>query len=214
MAAAINLECDNGGMNIADLNTVLSDLAEKGWCVLPDFLPPETVARLRRECLDRHGAGAFHGAGIGSGRASVSAEIRGDAIHWLEPDDPHPAVREYLDATETLRQAVNRDFFLGLNELESHFAVYPQGAFYKKHLDRFRDDDRRALTAIVYLNEDWTDADGGMLRFWTDASGEGETLDIAPAGGTLVTFLSELYWHEVLPARRTRLALTGWFKRR
>lgn len=201
-------------MNTENLNIVLSALADRGWCVLPDFLPPETVAVLRAECLARHGAGNFHTAGIGSGRASVIGEIRGDAILWVEPDDPHPAVRAYLDATEALRHTVNRELYLGLNELESHFAVYPEGAFYKKHLDRFRDDDRRTLTAIVYLNEDWTDADGGMLRFWTDTSGEGETIDIAPAGGTLVTFLSELYWHEVLPAQRTRMALTGWFKRR
>ncbi|NTV95442.1 MAG: 2OG-Fe(II) oxygenase [Thiobacillus sp.] len=201
-------------MDNEHMNIVLSGLADKGWCVLPDFLAPDRVAALREECLARHGKGNFHAAGVGSGRAHVVSEVRSDSILWVEPDDPHPAVREYVGATEALRQAVNRDFFLGLHELEAHFAVYPQGAFYKKHLDRFRDDDRRTLTAIVYLNEAWTEADGGLLRFWPDPSGEGEALDIVPAGGTLVTFLSELYWHEVLPAQRTRLALTGWFKRR
>lgn len=201
-------------MNEDKLNVILGELADKGWCVLADFLEPDTVAELRAESLRRHAEGAFHRAGVGSGRPEVISEIRGDAILWLEADDPHPAVRRYQAATELLRQQVNREFFLGLNELESHFAVYPAGAYYKKHLDRFRDDDRRALTSIVYLNEDWTAADGGQLRFWTDPSGEGESFDIVPTGGTLVTFLSELYWHEVLPARRQRLALTGWFKRR
>lgn len=196
------------------LTTILAGLADRGWCVLPDFLPPETVAALRAECLARHAAGAFHRAGIGSGRASVVEEVRSDSILWVEADDPHPAVRRYVGATEMLKQAVNRDFFLGLDELEAHFALYPQGALYRKHLDRFRDDDRRTLIAIVYLNEDWSEADGGLLRFWPDPSGEGETIDIVPAGGTLVTFLSGLYWHEVLPARRNRLALTGWYKRR
>jgi SM-20-related protein len=70
------------------------------------------------------------------------------------------------------------------------------------------------LTAIVYLNADWTAEDGGLLRFWPDLSGAGEALEIVPAGGTLVTFLSDRYWHEVTPARRERLAVTGWFKRR
>lgn len=201
-------------MSSDHLNTVLAGLADKGWCVLPDFLGRETVAALRSECLARHGAGVFREAGIGSGRSAVVSEIRRDRILWVEADDPNPALREYIDVTESLRQAVNRDFFLGLHELESHFAVYPEGAFYKKHLDRFRDDDRRTLTTIVYLNEAWSENDGGLLRFWPDPTGEGEEIDIVPAGGTLVTFLSELYWHEVLPARRTRLALTGWFKRR
>jgi SM-20-related protein len=199
-------------MTPEQLDLILTGLADQGWCVLPNFLPGEAVAALRSECLARQGR--FHAAGVGSGQAEVISEIRRDRILWVEPDDPDPAVRAYLDATETLRQAVNRDFFLGLHELEAHFALYPEGAFYKKHLDRFRDDDRRTLTAIVYLNEDWSEADGGLLRFWPEPSGEGEAIDIVPAGGTLVTFLSELYWHEVLPAHRTRLALTGWYKRR
>ncbi|MFZ5482862.1 MAG: 2OG-Fe(II) oxygenase [Pseudomonadota bacterium] len=202
-------------MNSSQLTRILSGLADQGWCVIPDFLPNDAVADLREACLARHASGAFHQAGIGSGRAEVLSEVRSDHILWLEPDDPHPAVRRYLDLTEQLRQAVNRDFFLGLHELEAHFALYPEGSFYKKHLDRFRDDDRRTLTAIVYLNPpDWQDEDGGQLHFWTDPSGEGDPVVIQPTGGTLVTFLSELYWHEVAPARRPRLALTGWYKRR
>lgn len=197
------------------LNAVLSDLADKGWSVIPDYLEPATVAELRAECLERDGSHLFHRAGVGRGQAEQISELRRDAILWLEPDDPQPAVQRYFEVTELLRTHVNREFFLGLNELEAHFAIYPAGAFYKKHLDRFREDDRRALTAIIYLNDDdWTDADGGQLRFWSDPSGDGEYMDIQPAGGTLVTFLSELYWHEVLPAKRQRLALTGWFKRR
>jgi len=38
--------------------------------------------------------------------------------------------------------------------------------------------------------------------------------DVPPEGGTLVCFMSERFWHEVLPARRLRLSLTGWFRRR
>ncbi|MDR3395349.1 MAG: 2OG-Fe(II) oxygenase [Parasulfuritortus sp.] len=201
-------------MNEDTVQTIIADLAEKGWCVLPDFMDPATVADLRTECLARHAAGGFHRAGVGAGRAEVVSEIRSDVILWLEPEDTHPAIRRYLAATEALRQRVNQEFFLGLNELESHFAVYSTGAGYKKHLDRFREDDRRALTAIVYLNDRWTEADGGQLRLWVEPSGEGESIDIQPTGGTLVTFLSELYWHEVQPAMRQRLALTGWFKRR
>lgn len=201
-------------MHADTFTTLLNALADQGWCVQPGFLPEDIVASLRADCLARHQAGAFHQAGVGAGQATVISEVRGDQILWIEPDDPHPAVGVYLNATERLRQAANALFFLGLHELEAHYALYPAGTHYARHLDRFRADDRRTLTAIVYLNEDWREADGGLLRFWPDPLGDGQPINIVPAGGTLVTFLSELYWHEVLPASRTRLALTGWFKRR
>jgi len=37
---------------------------------------------------------------------------------------------------------------------------------------------------------------------------------LLPEAGTFVAFLAERFPHEVLPARRPRLALTGWFRRR
>jgi len=196
------------------LPAILDGLAEQGWHVQPCFLPEALVGQLRSECRARDTAGGVHAAGVGSGQAQVMSETRGDRILWLETGDPSPAVQAYLAEMEGLRSAVNAAFYMGLVELEAHFAAYPAGAFYRRHLDRFKDDDRRSLTAIVYLNEDWTEADGGQLRFWPDEAGEGEPIEILPTGGTLVTFLSDRFWHEVLPAHRQRLAITGWFKRR
>ena len=193
--------------------SIVDTLAERGWCVATGFLPEAAVAALRAECLQAHTDGAFHAAGVGRGRSQVRAEVRGDQVLWLEEDDAGPALRGVLQDLETLRQAVNQALFLGLFDLETHFAAYPPGAGYQRHLDRFRDDDRRSLTVILYLNEpDWHRDDGGLLRFWPDP--EATPLDILPAGGTLVTFLSERFWHEVLPSKRQRLSLTGWFRRR
>lgn len=199
---------------LQSLPAILDGLAEQGRHIEMNFLSDDLVAALRVECLARHAEGGFHAAGVGAGQAKVVSEVRGDHIHWLEEADPNPAVRAYLEVMAALREAVNQSFFLGLIELEAHFAAYPPGAGYRRHLDRFRDDDRRTLTTIVYLNDAWTAADGGQLRFWPDPSGLGEAVDVLPAGGTLVTFLSDRLWHEVLPAQRQRLALTGWFKRR
>lgn len=194
---------------------IIDALATQGWCVHHDFLPEDRVAALRGVCLARQASGGFHDAGVGAGQSRVISELRQDRILWLEADDPAPAVRGYLAVMESLRQAVNRELMLGLFELEAHFAAYPPGAFYKRHLDRFRDDDRRALTVILYLNDgEWMPEDGGQLRFWPDVSSPDAHVDILPQGGTLVTFLSDRFWHEVLPARRERLAISGWFKRR
>jgi SM-20-related protein len=193
-------------------DSIVASLADPGWCVVPAFLSGEETAALRTECLQAHAAGAFHPAGVGSRQAAVRSDIRGDHVLWVEENQADPALMATLEKLESLRQAVNQGLFLGLFDVELHFAIYPPGSFYQRHLDRFRDDDRRNLTAILYLNEHWSREDGGLLRFWPEENGE--PLEILPRGGTLVTFLSERFWHEVLPARRQRLSLTGWFRRR
>lgn len=167
---------------------------------------------MRAECRQAHAAGGFHPAGVGSGKAEIRSEIRGDHVLWIEECQAGPTLKLVLEKLEALRLAVNQSLFLGLFDVELHFAVYPAGTGYQRHLDRFRDNDRRSLTVILYLNEDWHRNDGGLLRFWPEENGE--AMEIVPDGGTLVTFLSDRFWHEVQPAKRERLSLTGWFRRR
>lgn len=38
--------------------------------------------------------------------------------------------------------------------------------------------------------------------------------DVLPQAGTLMVFMSAQWPHEVLPATRDRLSITGWFLRR
>ena len=87
-----------------------------------------------------------------------------------------------------------------------HFALYPPGAFYKRHLDAFKERNARKISLILYLNQDWQVTDGGQLRMYLPE----QRLDISPLGGRLVCFRSELIEHEVLPAKRDRLSITGW----
>lgn len=200
-------------MNPSSLGTLLDALAGPGWHVDPDFLSTQETSALREECLTAQAEGAFHAAGVGSGQATVYNEIRGDQILWVDDNQTGPALKAVLARLEALRQAVNQNLFLGLADVELHFAAYPTGAGYQRHLDRFKDNDRRVLTVVLYLNPpDWSGADGGQLHFWHEE--HAPPLEITPAGGTLVAFLSERFWHQVLPARRQRLSLTGWFKRR
>jgi len=187
-------------------------LAEQGWCIVPDYLNAAEIAALRDECLGAHTDGAFHHAGIGSGTAEIRSDIRSDQVYWIDEAQISPALEAVLARLEALRLTVNRELFLGLFDIELHFAVYPPGGGYRRHLDRFRDDNRRTLTIIIYLNKQWTPADGGLLRFWPEESGH--PIEIVPTGGKLVAFLSDRFWHEVTPARQQRVSLTGWFRRR
>ena len=56
--------------------------------------------------------------------------------------------------------------------------------------------------------------DGGQLRIYTDETDENRYQEITPIGGRLVLFLSARFLHEVMPARRERLGVTGWFRTR
>jgi len=156
--------------------------------------------------------GEFHRAGVGRGEMlEVRPEIRSDEIRWLARNDCGPLQGEYLDQMSAYRQVLNRELFLGLVEFECFCAVYPPGSFYQRHLDQFRGVEQRTVTAITYLNEDWQESAGGQLRIFLNEE-TGETLEVLPKAGTFVSFLSANYWHEVLPSRRDRLSITGWFK--
>ena len=193
------------------LPQIIDDLAARGWSRLDNVLPASLTHELAEECRKRARAGALNPAGVGRGQGlAVREGIRGDSIQWLEHGQSAPS-DGYLQAMDELRSALNQAFYLGLEDFECHFACYPPGAFYQKHLDRFRDDDRRTVTAVYYLNEAWQTEHGGALRLYLADDTE---LDVLPSAGTLVLFISADLPHEVLPATRERLSLTGWFRRR
>jgi SM-20-related protein len=192
---------------------IVTRLFERGWSVCDGFLSDALVTALAGEARAAWSGGSFHAAGIGSGpRYQRREEVRGDYVLWLDRGGCTSKQRECLARFEDLRQAANRELQLGLFELECHFALYPPGASYRRHLDQLAGDDSRVLSCVLYLNDGWQRADGGELRLH-QAQPDGH-VDVLPVGGRLVTFLSARFEHEVLPARRERLSLTGWFCRR
>ena len=145
----------------------------------------------------------------------IREDIRRDHILWLQPGEASTEQEAYLAKLELLRLALNQRFFLGLFEFEGHFAIYPEGAFYKPHLDRHVGTIDRIITVILYLNENWQPGDGGELKLWTTCGDKHGAFElIEPRMGTLVCFPSGDYWHEVLPAIKSRMSITGWFRQR
>ncbi|MES2070081.1 MAG: 2OG-Fe(II) oxygenase [Pseudomonadota bacterium] len=190
---------------------MLADLAEHGWSQQTIFLPEDLRLALAAECRVLNAAGALNLAGVGRGAAqALRPEVRGDSILWLQAGQS-AACDRYLLLMEDLRVVLNRSLYLGLEEYESHFALYAPGASYLKHLDRFRDDDSRTVSVVIYLNQDWLPEQGGALRLHPEGKC---SEDIAPLGSRMVLFLSADMLHEVLPATRERISLAGWFRRR
>ena len=183
----------------------------RGIAVVDDFVDAGLLRELRARCLDLHAGGALRAARIGRGaQERLAPEVRGDFIAWLT-EPALDAEQRLLGKFEELRVALNRTLMTGLEDYQGHFTLYPPGAAYARHFDRLVGTDIRAISTALYLNEDWTEADGAHLRIYT---GGGASQDVLPVGGRLVAFVSERFEHEVLPGRRERLSFTGWFRRR
>lgn len=224
VGAAISQPCDRP-LSEFELGARASKIAEEllcsGYAVTPNFLSASELEVLALDGRAYWQAGEFREARVGQGsRATLQREIRRDRVLWLDAASASAPQRAYMAKLEVLREAVNRASFAGLFDWEGHLAVYPVGAFYRPHLDCFENSSTRVLSTILYLNTEWTPGDGGELRLWLDAppadaqSPSGRTLDVPPLGGTLVTFWSDQYVHEVLPSSFERMSITGWFRRR
>ena len=192
------------------LGFLLEGILADGIAVRDRFLSPAEVRALACCAEARRARGAFAAARIGAERTLERRDIRGDFTCWLEPPVFEPEA-QLLATLEELRLELNRGATLGLFDLEMHYARYPPGAGYARHVDRPQKRNARLISLVLYLNEDWGPHDGGALRCFEG----GKVLrDIEPVGGRLVAFITDGREHEVLPARRPRLSATGWFRGR
>ena len=103
------------------------------------------------------------------------------------------------------------------------FAYYPKGGFYRRHRDAIPNSASllRKYSLLLYLNQDWSEEDGGQLRIHLDGGGDEcpagvapNFIDVEPKGGTLVLFKSDAVPHEVLNTNSERFAVVGWYNRR
>jgi SM-20-related protein len=182
-----------------------------GISVRDQFLAPSQIRALIDCAGLRRARGDFGAARIGSGRSLQRHEdIRGDSICWITPP-LWPAEQTLLEDLERLRLELNREAMLGLFELELHYAWYPPGAGYARHVDQPQGRTQRRVSLVLYLNEDWTPTSGGELRIFDPADGH---RDIEPIAGRLVYFLTPGREHAVLPTQTDRLSVSGWFRTR
>ncbi|EUJ10860.1 putative proline hydroxylase [Methylophilaceae bacterium 11] len=220
MHVGANPACYNFAMQTKILSTtdddkIVTTLAEQGYVVIDDYLPAHTILALAEVARTKLSNQEMAHARTGK-QAETRQHIRGDHICWLDENSPDIAIQQYFVHMQHLRQLINQQLYMGLASLETHLAIYPVGAVYQKHLDQFNVGgsaqlNTRKISSILYLNQDWQPKHGGELRLHLDNE---EWIDILPIGGRLVLFLSADFWHEVLPAYRERLSLTGWFRTR
>ena len=191
---------------------VIQDLLQQQYSIVDDFFSVDEVENLRDSLLKKYEEDEFKKAAIGNQfNEQIIKTIRGDFISWIDESQKNEAEAVFFDKIEHFTNYLNRTCFLGIQEREFHYALYPIGTFYKRHLDTFQNDDSRKLSIVCYLNEeDWTEDFGGELAIYK----EDETINVFPLKGRMVVFESQILEHEVKPVRRERLSLTGWLKTR
>ncbi|MGD8873781.1 MAG: 2OG-Fe(II) oxygenase [Gammaproteobacteria bacterium] len=202
--------CSPHGENSGDglFGRIADDLQDKGYSINPAVLPASLSDALLAHMLQMQDE-QFNPAGIGrEPRHMHNRFVRNDEICWITGEST--AGRNWLRWAAELQTFLNRRLLLGLFSFESHFARYAPGAYYKRHLDAFRGDTNRVLSIVAYLNTDWAAADGGELVLYSDMT-DRDGLRVSPIAGTVVIFLSEEFPHEVLPARRDRYSIAGWY---
>jgi SM-20-related protein len=195
---------------------IIQDIRLQKFSIIDDFFSSETVSLLRQSLLNKHEEDRFKKAAIGNRvNELIIKSIRGDQILWIDETKTNPAEDLFFNQINDLVSYLNKTCFMGILYKEFHYALYPKGTFYKRHIDTFQNDDRRKLSFVCYLNtEDWKPENGGELVLYLANNGIETEKVIYPFPGRIVIFESQIIEHEVKPVETERLSITGWLKTR
>ncbi|WP_299394198.1 2OG-Fe(II) oxygenase [uncultured Gelidibacter sp.] len=196
---------------------IIEDIIAQKYAIVEDFFTDDEVQLIRQSLIEKHEEDIFKKAAIGNRVNEIIVKsIRGDVILWIDEAHTNAAESLFFNKINSLIGYLNKTCFLGILRKEFHYAVYPQGTFYKRHLDTFQNDDRRKLSFVCYLNEaGWLPENGGELVLYLDDNGKEVEKVIYPLPGRVVIFESQILEHEVRPViNAQRLSITGWLKTR
>jgi SM-20-related protein len=181
-------------------------LVNNGYIVIENALDVKLANNLK--IFAEHEAN-FKKAGISvSSDLHIDTNRRRDKIDWL--DNKSIEESEFLSFANGLKTYLNKELYLGLRYYESHFAIYEKGDFYETHFDNFKNFKNRIVTTVYYLNDNWSDEDGGELIIYDE--NHKFLSKVIPKANTLVVFMSEKFPHEVKPAKKNRFSIAGWYR--
>jgi SM-20-related protein len=190
-------------------NTLIDSFINDKVGIAEHFLNESLAGHLKENLTTLFAQNKMRHAGTGN-KAIVDRNklMRGDSIHWL--DRAHNDVHEnsFFDLMDRFVKYLNENCYTGINSYEFHYTLYAPGTFYKKHIDRFQNNDSRKFSMIMYLNPDWIPEDGGELCIHHESGLQ----NISPLNGKVVFFKSNELEHEVLTTLKYRMSITGWLK--
>lgn len=191
-------------------------LLQRGYAVVHNALPPSYLHAIKREMETLRAAGQLY---PNATHILLQGETQPTLLH------KHHIVETELALERVRSQApVLKRFF----EDEVVFAPLAQalppwldlsgamvklqynegdGGCFPLHFDTYGDDGK-CVTAVLYLNDDWHDGDGGEIVLYPFPS-EAPVV-VAPRFGDMVLFSSQQMLHRVLPSHKPRYCLTTW----
>lgn len=206
---------------------LVNGLLQDGYYVVHDAFPVEYLRRLRDEMKLLRSSGQLY--------PNSTHILLNDAARASDPTDngaktllleKHGILETEL-ALDAIRDQTSvpflRDFFEervvfdplhqalpGWLGLAGHMVKVQhnagQGACFPMHFDTYGDDGK-CVTAVLYLNEDWEQGDGGEIVLYPFPR---PCVVVQPRFGELVLFSSQQLLHRVMPAFKPRYALTTW----
>lgn len=184
-----------------NVDQILDDLDQHGFSIVDDAYSSEYQHAVSQECLSH--LNEFRNAAIQNG---VVSNIRSDHILWLQPE--FQISHLHTQTLQQFSQILNRAFYLGIKDVEAHFACYHAGEFYTLHRDNPQDKNGRMISSVYYLHGQWQTDWGGELRL-QDKHGQWHI--IQPKPNRMALFQSDLL-HEVLISKQQRLSITAWLR--
>ncbi|XP_063884217.1 uncharacterized protein LOC135113107 isoform X1 [Scylla paramamosain] len=203
------------------LQDVTKDLNKYGVCVVDDFLGEERADRILEEVRTLHSLGVMQAGQVVSQHVQDQArgKIRGDKITWVTGDEPHcSSIGQLVNVVDYIVAKANKHYDAGKLaqynitwRTRAMVACYPGcDTHYVKHVDN-PNGDGRCITAIYYLNKNWTPNDGGVLRIYPENCSD-IIASINPCFDRMLFFWSDRRNpHEVMPAKIVRYAITVWY---
>lgn len=196
---------------------IIDELGNNKFSISDHFFTSEETAAFKTHVINQDTSQDFHAAAIGNAyNEKIIQSIRGDKIRWIDENNKYEVEEIFFQKVNDFIQYLNRTCYMGIEESEFHYALYPEGTFYQRHIDAFKNDDRRTLSMVFYLNdEDWKEEYGGQLSlFLPQTNGTEKEINILPVAGRLAIFDSKTIPHEVKPVQKPRYSITGWLKTR
>ncbi len=184
-----------------NVDQILDDLDQHGFSIVDDAYSSEYQHAVSQECLSH--LNEFRNAAIQNG---VVNNIRSDHILWLQPE--FQISHLHIQTLQQFSQVLNRAFYLGIKDVEAHFACYNAGEFYALHRDNPQGKNGRMISSVYYLHEHWQADWGGELRLQDKNS---QWHIIQPQPNRMALFQSDLL-HEVLISKQQRLSITAWLR--
>ncbi len=193
----------------SSFDTLINSFIENKVGIAENFLSDALATHLKENLTALYTEDLLLAAGTGNADlVNHDVLFRGDRIHWL--DRSHTNIHEiaFFKIMDEFVDYLNSTCYTGITGYEFHYTMYPEGSFYKKHLDQFRNNDSRQYSMIVYLNPNWKKNDGGELCIHHN----GHLEIITPVNRKMVFFKSSELEHEVLLTHIERMSITGWLK--